>query len=209
MESGRWFALSLRILASANIRFPQLIPRKDPQQVSIIPNWSPVVDLVTTDTNPSWRSDSRRKDLSTKRRVSSNPRPKSDRIFCTSGRGPQSSLTELRWGIQARIGLEFDHDQYVRQSWMFPVEAQGDRSFYGILSLPHSTDVLHFPADLSNANALSPDACPFDTSSRTISAFQTEQAVIIQVSEIYTCLVAPTQRRVLIALNSLWLCDNS
>ncbi|RBA13929.1 hypothetical protein FPRO05_02721 [Fusarium proliferatum] len=136
-----------------------LIPRKDPQQVSIIPNWSPVVDLVTTDTNLSWRSDSRRKDLSTKRKVSSNSRPKSDRIFCTSGRGPRSSLTELRWGIQARIGLEFDHDQHVRQSWMFPVEAQGERSFYVILSLPHSTDVLHFPADLSNANALSPEAC--------------------------------------------------
>ncbi|KAF5656065.1 putative FUN12-general translation factor eIF2 [Fusarium sp. NRRL 25303] len=161
-----------------------LIPRKDPQQVSIIPNWSPVVDLVTTDTNLSWRSDSRRKDLSTKRKVSSNSRPKSDRIFCTSGRGPRSSLTELRWGIQARIGLEFDHDQHVRQSWMFPVEAQGERSFYVILSLPHSTDVLHFPADLSNANALSPEACPFDTSSRTISACQTEQTVIIQVSSV-------------------------
>ncbi|KAL9572739.1 hypothetical protein ACKAV7_003138 [Fusarium commune] len=132
-----------------------LIPRKDPQQVSVIPNWSPVVDLVTTDTNPSWRSDSKRKDLSTKRKVSSNSRPKSDHIFCTSGRGPRSSLTELRWGIQARIGLEFDHDQHVRQSWMFPVEAQGERGFYVILSLPHSTDVLHFPADLSNANAFS------------------------------------------------------
>ncbi|KAH7178438.1 mono-functional DNA-alkylating methyl methanesulfonate N-term-domain-containing protein [Fusarium sp. MPI-SDFR-AT-0072] len=173
----------------------KLIPRKDPQQVSVIPNWSPVVDLVTTDTNPSWRSDSKRKDLSTKRKVSSNSRPKSDHIFCTSGRGPRSSLTELRWGIQARIGLEFDHDQHVRQSWMFPVEAQGERGFYVILSLPHSTDVLHFPADLSNANALSPEACPFDTSSRTISAFQTEQTVIIQVSETSTCLVAPAQRR--------------
>ncbi|KAG5800790.1 hypothetical protein H9Q69_000137 [Fusarium xylarioides] len=158
----------------------KLIPRKEPQQVSIIPNWSPVVDLVTTDTNPSWKNDSKRKDLSTKRKVSSNPKPKSDRIFCTSGRGPQSSLTELRWGIQARIGLEFDHDQHVRQSWMFPVEAQGERSFFVILSLPHSTDVLRFPADLSNANALSPEVCPFDTSSRTISAFQTEQTVIIQ-----------------------------
>lgn len=205
MEFGRWFALSLRILASANIRFPQLIPRKDPQQVSVIPNWSPVVDLVTTDTNPSWRSDSKRKDLSTKRKVSSNSRPKSDRIFCTSGRGPRSSLTELRWGIQARIGLEFDHDQHVRQSWMFPVEAQGERGFYVILSLPHSTDVLHFPADLSNANALSPEACPFDTSSRTISAFQTEQTVIIQVSETSTYLVAPTQRRVLTILDSFSL----
>ncbi|KAF9784812.1 hypothetical protein IL306_007085 [Fusarium sp. DS 682] len=171
-----------------------LIPRKDPQQVSVIPNWSPVVDMVTTDTNPSWTSGSKSKDLETKRKVPSNLRQNPDRIFCTSGRGPQSSLTELRWGIQARIGLEFDYDQHVRQSWMFTTEVQGERGFYVILSLPHSSDVLHFSADLSNANALSPDTCPFDTSSRTISAIQTDPGMIIQVSESSTCLVAPVQR---------------
>ena len=117
-----------------------------------------------------------------------------DRVFCTSGRGPRSSLTELRWGIQARIGLEFDYDQPVRQSWMFPMESQGERGFYAVLSLPHSSDVLHFPGDLSNASALSPDACPFDTSSRTISAIQNDQGTIIQITETCTSFIAPFQR---------------
>ncbi|KAF4340341.1 putative FUN12-general translation factor eIF2 [Fusarium beomiforme] len=171
----------------------KLIPRKDPQQVSVIPNWSPVVDMATTDTNLSWTSSSKSRDLATKRKVPSNLRQNPDGIFCTSGRGPQSSLTELRWGIQARIGLEFDHDQHVRQSWMFRTEVQGERGFYIILSLPHSSDILHFSADLSNANALPPDTCPFDTSSRTILAVQTDQGMIIQVSEKSTCLIAPAQ----------------
>ncbi|KAF4446498.1 putative FUN12-general translation factor eIF2 [Fusarium austroafricanum] len=172
-----------------------LIPRKEPQQVSTIPNWSPVVDLATTDTNLAWASDSTNEDASTKRKESLKLRQKPDRLFCTSGRGPQSSLTELRWGIQARIGLEFDYDQHVRQSWMFPVEIQGEPGFYVVLSLPNSSEILHFPADLSNANALSSDACPFDTSSRTISAMQTEQGTLVQVTETYTCLAAPLQKK--------------
>ncbi|KAF5025461.1 hypothetical protein F66182_2437 [Fusarium sp. NRRL 66182] len=164
----------------------KLAARSDPQHVSAIPNWSPVVDLVTTDINSSWAGDGARKHVSTRRNPPLNLTQKPDRVFCTSGRGPRSSLTELRWGIQARIGLEFEYDQPVRQSWMFQVEIEGERGFYAILSLPHSSDVLHFPADLSNANALSPDACPFDTSSRTVSATQNGQKMIVQVTE--TCL---------------------
>ncbi|KAI6776079.1 hypothetical protein HG530_000024 [Fusarium avenaceum] len=171
----------------------KLSARRDPQQVSTIPNWSPVVDMTTTDSNPSWTSDNTSKDVSTRRKAPMHLRQKPDRIFCTSGRGPRSSLTELRWGIQARIGLEFDYDQPVRQSWMFPIEIQGERGFYAVLSLPHSSDILHFPADLSNANALSTDTCPFDTSSRTISAIQGEHGKIIQVTETSTSLVAPLQ----------------
>ncbi|KAL6920788.1 hypothetical protein FSST1_004814 [Fusarium sambucinum] len=167
--------------------------RADPLQVSVIPNWSPVVDLATTDTNLSWARDSTHKEISTKRKNPTNLKQKPDRIFCTSGRGPRSSLTELRWGIQARIGLEFDYDQPVRQSWMFPMEVQGEKGFYAVLSLPHSSDVLHFPADLSNASALSSDACPFDTSSRTISAIQNSQGTIIQITETSTSFIAPFQ----------------
>ncbi|CAF3504022.1 unnamed protein product [Fusarium graminearum] len=167
--------------------------RADPQQVSVIPNWSPVVDLATTDTHLSWARGSTHKEISTRRKNATNLKQKPDRIFCTSGRGPRSSLTELRWGIQARIGLEFDYDQPVRQSWMFPIEIQGEKGFYAVLSLPHSSDVLHFPADLSNASALSPDACPFDTSSRTISAIKNDQGIIVQVTETFTSFIAPFQ----------------
>ncbi|KAF4465208.1 thermotolerance [Fusarium albosuccineum] len=181
----------------------KLPARSDPQQVSTITNWSPAVDLATTDVNSSWTVDATRRDLAPRRKVSSTRSHKPDRIFCTSGRGPRSSLTELRWGIQARIGLEFDYDQLVRQSWMFPVEIQGERGFYAILSLPHSSDVLHFPANLSNANALSSEVSPFDTASRTISAIQNEQGTIVQVTEASTSLVAPSQRHPSMTIYSL------
>ncbi|KAF4984390.1 hypothetical protein FZEAL_413 [Fusarium zealandicum] len=167
----------------------KLAARSELEQVSTIANWSPVVDLVTTDPNPSWTADAIRLDPATRRRAMSSLAQKPDRIFCTSGRGPRSSLTELRWGVQARIGLEFDYDQPVRQSWMFPVEVHGERGFYALLSLPHSSDVLHFPANLANASALSPEVSPFDSSSRTLSALQNEQDITGQETvEAYTSI---------------------
>lgn len=153
--------------------------------------------MATTDGNDSWTDGVALRDRSGRSKLSPNLSQKPDRIFCTSGRGPRSSLTELRWGIQARIGLEFDYDQVVRQSWMFPVESQGERGFYAILSMPHSSDVLHFPANLSNASALSSEVSPFDTSSRTISVCQNDQGTIVQVTETSTSLVASSQRQVL------------
>ncbi|KAJ4193419.1 hypothetical protein NW755_003411 [Fusarium falciforme] len=171
----------------------KLAARSDPQQVSTIANWSPVVDMATTDGNDSWTDGVARQDRSGRSKLSPILSQKPDRIFCTSGRGPRSSLTELRWGIQARIGLEFDYDQVVRQSWMFPVESQGERGFYAILSMPHSSDVLHFPANLSNASALSSEVSPFDTNSRTISVCQNDQGTIVQVTETSTSLAASSQ----------------
>ncbi|KAM0438853.1 hypothetical protein ACHAPT_001614 [Fusarium lateritium] len=171
----------------------KLAARDDPKQVSRIANWSPVVDFATTDGNSCWTDDVARQDRLGKNKLSSVLSRKPDRIFCTSGRGSRSSLTELRWGIQARIGLEFDYDQVVRQSWMFPVETQGERGFYAILSMPHSSDVLHFPANLSNASALSSEISPFDTNSRTISVCKNDQGTIVQVTETSTSLVASSQ----------------
>ncbi|KAL2671140.1 hypothetical protein Neosp_013714 [[Neocosmospora] mangrovei] len=173
----------------------KLAARSDPQQVSTIPNWSPVIDMATTDGNSSWTDGVVRQDRSGRSKLPSILSRKPDRIFCTSGRGPRSSLTELRWGIQARIGLEFDYDQVVRQSWMFPVESQGERGFYAILSMPHSSDVLHFPANLSNASALPSEVSPFDTNSRTISVCQNDQGTIVQVTETSTSLAASSQRQ--------------
>ncbi|KAH8736684.1 mono-functional DNA-alkylating methyl methanesulfonate N-term-domain-containing protein [Ilyonectria robusta] len=160
---------------------------------STIPNWSPVIDLATTDEYPSWTAEAQASELNSIRRGSSSALRKPDRIFCTAGRGPNSSLTELRWGIQARIGLEFEYDQPVRQSWMFPVEIRGEMGFYAVLSLPHSSDVLHLSSDFTNANALTPDASPFDTTSRTIYAVHNAHGTIVQITEASVTLVAPSQ----------------
>ncbi|KAH7137122.1 mono-functional DNA-alkylating methyl methanesulfonate N-term-domain-containing protein [Dactylonectria estremocensis] len=171
----------------------KLPARGDLTQVSTIPNWSPVIDLATTDEYSSWAAGDLGSGNTPERSTESIVLKKPDRIFCTSGRGPNSGLTELRWGIQARIGLEFDYGQPIRQSWMFPVDIRGDMGFYALLSLPYSSDVLHLSSDLTNANALSPDACPFDTTSRTIHAVQNEHGSIVQITEVSVTLVAPSQ----------------
>lgn len=103
-------------------------------------------------------------------------------------------MTELRLGVQARIGFDIDVEQHVRQSWMFPSEMQGERGFYAILSLPNSTEVVHFSEDLSQVNAISHEAAPFDLESRTISAIQLDGGTIVQVAEQSVNLVAASQR---------------
>ncbi|KPM34735.1 hypothetical protein AK830_g11834 [Neonectria ditissima] len=171
----------------------KLHARSNVEQVSTIANWSPAIDLVTTDEYASWATEAPTGEAFSRRRLPPNGLRKPDRIFCTSGRGPKSSLTELRWGIQALIGLEFDYDQPVRQSWMFPVQVRGEMGFYALLSLPHSSDVLHLSGDLTNASALAPDASPFDTACRTIHAVQNELKTIVQITEASITLVTPSQ----------------
>ncbi|CAM1511135.1 Fc.00g086480.m01.CDS01 [Cosmosporella sp. VM-42] len=150
----------------------KLPARSDLEQVATIPNWSPVIDFVTTDEHQSWKAEAALSQGILKHRTPTVALCKPDRIFCTSGRGPKSSVTELRWGIQARVGLDIDYDQPVRQSWMFPMEVHGD---------------------LAQGDAVSSEAAPFDLDSRTIYAVQNEQGTIIQITETSTTLVAPSQ----------------
>lgn len=77
---------------------------------------------------------------------------------------------------------------------MFPTEAQGEKGFYSLLSLPHSSEVLYFPSDLNNATALSSDASPFDNMSRTLHAAQNHDGMIVQVTETSINLVTLSQR---------------
>ncbi|KAK7415630.1 hypothetical protein QQX98_005774 [Neonectria punicea] len=170
----------------------KLFARSRVEQASTIPNWSPAIDLVTTDEHVSWAAGTPAGEAISRRTLSNGLR-KPDRIFCTSGRGPKSSLTELRWGIQVLIGLEIQYDQPVRHSWMFPVHMGGETEFYILLSLPDSSNVLHLPSDLTDATDVAPDASPFDTTCRTIYAVQSEQDTIVQITEVSTTLIAPSQ----------------
>jgi hypothetical protein len=172
----------------------QLHPRSSMKQVGTIPNWSPVWDLVTTGDCSSWTAEKPNIDVASRRRPASKLLQKPDRIFCVSGQGLGSALTELRWGLQARIGLEFDYSHLVRQSWMFPVDARGNGGYYALFSLPHISQVFHISSDLDSADALTSESSPFDMTSRTIFAVQNEQGTIVQITETSTTLVVPTQR---------------
>lgn len=158
-----------------------------------IPSWSPVWDLTVVGNYSSWTTEKPTAHLG---KPVSQWLSKADRLFSASGQGPGSALTELRWGLEARIGLEFDYSHMVRQSWMFPFEVEGERSHYALLSLPHVSEVFHVSGDLDKAEALALESSPFDMSCRTICAVQNENGTIVQITETSTNLIVPTQRYV-------------
>ncbi|KAI5466573.1 mono-functional DNA-alkylating methyl methanesulfonate N-term-domain-containing protein [Mariannaea sp. PMI_226] len=171
----------------------KLPARSNITQVGTIPNWTAVWDMAITDEYSSWTAESPTNNVSSMRISISDRLRTPDHIFCISGRGPNSTLTELRSGVEARIGLEFDFGRVVRQSWMFPVNVGNERGYYALLSLPDSSEVFHISGDLESADALVPDTSPFDMTSRTICAVQSEQGTIIQVTERFTTFIFGSQ----------------
>lgn len=174
----------------------QLAARSELEQVGMLPNWSPVVDLTTTYEPSAWQMEPTDKEKATRQAAVGNTIRRPDRIFTASGRGMKGSVTELRWGIQARIGLEMDLDEPIRNSWMFPIEISGQLGFYTLLSMPHSSAVLHISGDLTQADALTSESVAFDTTSRTLCAIKNQAGLIVQVTENSTTIVTPLQRYV-------------
>ncbi|KAG6093599.1 hypothetical protein E4U30_004188 [Claviceps sp. LM220 group G6] len=148
----------------------KLAPRTELERVSVLPNWSPVVDVAT----------SARSSLSESNKYSSKP----DMLFSASGRGMKGTLTQWRWGIQGRIGLELDPGEPTRRSWgFFMGRTPKAHGLYGLLALPDASGVLRFSEDLAQVDSLEADKTAFDLASRTLDAHQTDSGLIIQVTE--------------------------
>ncbi|RYP52006.1 hypothetical protein DL768_002802 [Monosporascus sp. mg162] len=80
-------------------------PRRQLERVGTIPNWSPATDIAiaceSTRESEDLARDTRNTSLLDRRRSAFG---RSDRIFVSSGRGKLGGVTELRHGIQAKIG---------------------------------------------------------------------------------------------------------
>lgn len=103
-------------------------------------------------------------------------------------------MTEWRWGIQGRIGLDIESGEPIRRSWIFSTESNGDKVFIGLLSLPHSTIVLQFSGDLTQVDALPSEDTKYDTTSRTLYAVQTKNGEILQVTETHVAVISLSGR---------------
>ncbi|KAG6041666.1 hypothetical protein E4U41_002940 [Claviceps citrina] len=155
----------------------KLAPRTDLERVSVLPNWSPVVDVAT----------SARSSLPESNRSFSKP----DSIFSASGRGLKGNLTQWRWGIQGRIGLEIDLEEPTRRSWGFSMGGSpGVHGFYCLLALPNASTVLRFSQDFGQVDSLEADSTAFDLASRTLDAYQTDSGLMVQVTESSISLIS-------------------
>ncbi|VUC35766.1 unnamed protein product [Clonostachys rosea] len=163
--------------------------RQESERIMVIPNWSPVVDATTTDLDTSLMSLAPANQNGDSRRVHETP----DRIFLASGRGETGSVTEIRHGIQARIGLDLELGEPVRQAWLFSDDRLETGSMVAILALPYSTAILSFSGNLEDVVAEQADQTPFDSSTRTLCSARTVSDVIVQVTEETITLVTHSQ----------------
>src|SRR3954468_4132032 len=76
--------------------------------------------------------------------------PNPDSVFVCSGKGAQSSITELRCGVEAKLGLEIPEIGYVTKVWALPshvdskVDDDGDLI---LLSFADRSAVIHVSSD--------------------------------------------------------------
>lgn len=121
-------------------------------------------------------------------------RGRPNKIFLATGRGPEGSLLEPRVGIKARIGIDMDVGEPIKQAWLFPDQRLGDGSFCVILSSPYSTLVLTLDGNLGDVEAETSELTHFDLTSRTLHAARTPSNMIIQITETAITLVVASQR---------------
>lgn len=118
---------------------------------------------------------------------------KQDSIFSASGRGLRGSVVQWRWGIQARIGLDIETGEPIRQAWTFTAHRNNERELYGLLALPNSSVVLRFSESLDQVDAVPAEDTPFDLASRTLHAVQVLET-IVQMTEVSINVATPTAR---------------
>ncbi|EFY85329.1 thermotolerance protein [Metarhizium acridum CQMa 102] len=172
----------------------KLAPRTDLEQVSVLPNWSPVVDLVTSGGRPLKASSALEPRNANSRSLEMNNLPlKPESLFSASGRGIRGNLTQWRWGVQGRIGLDIETGEPIRCAWGFSMNGPEGNGLFGLLALPDSSILLHFSSDFSQVDAVAPDSTAFDLTSRTLHACQAQSGLILQVTESSVALLSDSR----------------
>ncbi|PQE23253.1 thermotolerance protein [Rutstroemia sp. NJR-2017a BVV2] len=154
-----------------------VLAKEVPQVKEYIQNWSPAMDLVTLSSNSESDLNIRNKPD----KFSPNP----DSVFVCSGKGAQSSITELRCGVEAKLGLEIPEIGYVTKVWALPsyvdskIDDDGDLI---LLSFADRSAVIHVSSDAMEGTELEPSGTQLDLEHRTIAAAYSKDRAV-QVTE--------------------------
>ena len=143
--------------------------------VQRFPNWAPVVDSIIVRATAPQEDHRSGSDCPTG--------TVHDRIFTCSGAG-MGAVTELRHGIEARIGLLIDQGDLsgVMDLWVIPILESG-----GILLLfsdPLSSSLLEIPADAEDISEVTGEATGLEIGSPTLAVTTTRDGVVIQVTSV-------------------------
>ena len=141
--------------------------------------WEDTMEMDLIQTIPNWASST---DLlaSSSMYAHSRMAPSRDALFVTSGRQPYGTVTELKYGLEARswARVELNDMHVVTAIWALPMAANG--SLLLMMTTPTSTrafelDALH--------NMTEHDTKALDLGHRTLAAAVTGDGHIVQVTE--------------------------
>lgn len=97
--------------------------------------------------------------------------PKPDRVFACVGKNPRGAVTEFRYGLEARLGLEIDFEIPILHAWTLPPSTSymstGGSIF--LLSSVESSAAFYIPGDESSVESLDQEVTTFDLRYRTIA----------------------------------------
>ncbi|KAF3482970.1 thermotolerance protein [Arthroderma uncinatum] len=149
--------------------------RKPPRCIQRIPNWGPILDtaVIKATTHMQPKGSQQEMGLSF------------DRIFTCSGVGPDhGTISELRYGIEAQIGLSIEHGacSSITGVWGIPVpKAEGTLC---LLTDPMLSSLIFIPVSGTEEGfAMDEERSGLDLDHQTLAAGITSEGVVIQVTD--------------------------
>ena len=138
--------------------------RGHPELVETVSNWTPLVDFIPVNiSGPPLVSDP---EAGMKR---DHPIRVRDRIFALTGRASEGSISEMRRGLEARIGTILPYHGGVNRAWSLP-DCAGTGT-YLLIFFPTHTELLYVSADLESIEQKDEDDCSgLDLASTTLAA---------------------------------------
>ncbi|PGH03778.1 hypothetical protein AJ80_08648 [Polytolypa hystricis UAMH7299] len=151
-------------------------PREPLELIQSFPNWAPLLDSVVVKNPRSFTGFNSG--------VEADLIQTQERIFVCSGTGRGEGLiTELRYGLEGRIGLMIDQEIMVNilDVWSIPDVSAGGVFF--LLSSPLQSFLISVPIDFGqDLYALDEESSGLDFSGQTLAAGCTADGVVIQVT---------------------------
>jgi hypothetical protein len=158
----------------------QIQARRAPRFIEPIQNWSPSPDFITTYAVEDQAS------LNERGRRKRNAALRQEKICACAGKGSKGVITEFRYGLEAKLGLEMDYEMPIMEAWVLcptfdSLDDDDDVSLF-LLSLGDRSAVLRLSGDANDIQDLEQADTKFDLRYRTIAASM-HRSFTIQVTE--------------------------
>ncbi|KAF2137166.1 uncharacterized protein K452DRAFT_302199 [Aplosporella prunicola CBS 121167] len=139
----------------------------EPDFISAIPNWGPTMDMALAEPSNG------RSSIAGSR----------SKVLTTAGRAPYGAVTELRVGIEAKLGFTFASSELSGVTGLWTLSDASHDGVFFLLSFPSSTILLRLFQDASDPQVdFDEDSSGIDFSNETLLSEPIDEEMAIQIT---------------------------